>query len=93
MEIVTYKPKEFEGYKIFVRRIGTYFEYITVIGGMLYSSHKIVRPTLIGWLLHKIWLRKDVFDHDQIIYIQKYLETLAMGTIRELTKPKSEVLK
>lgn len=88
MKIVTFKPKHFEGYNIYIRRIGTYFEYVVMIGSELYSSHQIVKPTIFERLLYWVRIRDDYFNHDQLVYIQKYLETLAMGTIRSLTKIK-----
>ena len=87
MQIVTYREREFEGHKIFIRRIGNYFEYLVFIGGRPYSASQIVRPTILGRMLKLLLIKKDVFSEEQIAYVLKYLETLAMGTVRELIKP------
>ncbi len=86
MEIVTFRPKTFEGHQVFVRRIGTYFEYIVVIGGQLYSHNQVVRPKLLSRILKVLRIKKDFYTRDEIIYIQKYLETLAVGTVQEVTR-------
>lgn len=84
--------KLFEGHPIYIRRVGTYFEYVLMIGNDLYSSHQIVKPSILERILFYIGLRDDFYTHDQVIYIQKYLETLAMGTIKSVIRPKPEVV-
>lgn len=93
MVIVIYKAKEFEGHKIIVRRIGTFFESVVMIAGELYSNHQIVKPRVYERVLYWLRVRKDIYTSEQILYIQKYLEQLAIGTIKGILKPKGEVLR
>lgn len=92
MKIVTFKMKLFEGHPIYIRRVGTYFEYVTMIGDDLYSSHQIVKPSIFERILFWTGIRDDLYTHEQVIFIQKYLETLAMGTIKSVARPKPEVV-
>jgi hypothetical protein len=87
MQIVTYKPEEYRGCPVYIRRIGTLFEYLTVVGGLIYAGNVEIRPNVGRRML------KDPYTPEEIQYAQKYLGAMAAATIDGLLdsrKPKKK---
>lgn len=90
MKIISYAPTSYESHPIYFRRISKTFEYLTVIKGEIYTASIDLKPTLKGWILKLLGLRKDYFSEKEIEGIKKYLELMAQTTIETAKKKKEE---
>lgn len=84
MKITTYKPEEYRGCPVYIRRIGTLFEYLTVVRGFIYTDNVEVKPKVGRRML------KDPYTSEEIQYAQKYLSAMAAATIDNLLDPKDK---
>lgn len=94
MEIINYKKVEYRGCPIYLRRIGTMFEYFVIIRNELYSYYIEVNPERYMKFLHFVGVAKDLYTTKQknanLIFVQKMAESV-VDTIKDGTgKRKSE---
>jgi hypothetical protein len=78
MEIVTFKPEEYRGCPVYIRRIGTLFEYLAVVKGLIYSANVEIQP------VPSRAKRKNPYTPKELQYAQKYLAAMAVATIDSL---------
>ena len=84
MKITTYKPEEYRGCPVYIRRIGTMFEFLAVVHGSIYTDNVEIDPDP----KHKD--EAEPYTNEQIQYIQKYLSSMAAATIDALFDKKEK---
>ncbi len=84
MEIVTHKKTKHIGCPIYIRRINTTFEYLTVIRGEIYSQLVIFKPTLTGRLMHAVGAWKTPYIKKHLQSSIFYLIAMAEATIETI---------
>ena len=89
MKIQTYKEVQHDGVNIYVRRLGTTFEYLFAKAGNIYTETVKMRPGLMRSLLSPLGLMKKYSDI-QIVGIVRHMQALAFNKVEELKKPKQK---
>lgn len=98
MEISTHKVTQHVGCPIYVRRMNTTFEYITVIRNKVYTQAVEFKPTLTGRFMHLVGVWKTKYTRKQLNSSIFYMIAMAEATIettlncdetgKKLKKPK-----
>lgn len=81
MEITIHRKTSHIGCPIYIRRIDTTFEYLTVIKNEIYSQTAIFKPTMTGRLMHFVGAWKTKYTDKQLKSSIFYMIAMAETTI------------
>jgi len=81
---VLQKPIDYQGCPIYVRNTGENWEYLTVIGGEIYTASIVATKTAMQRLLGRAYTSKQVSD------ITQYMIAMAQTTIDSVLGTKHE---
>lgn len=87
MKIQTYKVISHEGINIYVRRMGTHFEYLFSKEGNIYTQSVKMRPSVVRSMLYPLGLMRR-YSETQLFNIVRHMQALALQRLEELKNKK-----